>query len=76
MFEWVLGAVIGIILLGFVGWIPAIIGYALGCVIGAKRYHDTDSIAGVGFAGALMGVIFVGLPITTWLGHEIVIRLL
>lgn len=77
MFEWVLGAVIGIILLGFVGWIPALIGYVAGCLIailsGSRNAENTTSI---GFVGGIVAIIMIGLPISIWLGHEIVIRFL
>lgn len=77
MFEWALGAVIGIILLGFVGWIPAIVGYLTGCLIAIlSGSNDADTTASIGFVGGLLAIIVIGLPISIWLGHEIVIRLL
>lgn len=77
MFEWVLGTVIGIILLGFVGWIPALIGYVIGCFVAILAgSHDTDTTASIGFMGGLLAIIVIGLPVSIWLGHEIVMRLL
>lgn len=76
MFEWVLGAIIGIILLGFAGWIPALIGYFIGCIGGGFFFKNIDEIASIGFLGAFIAIMFPSLPVCIWLGHEIVIRLL